>query len=399
MTGIFPLRNETMAYDWGSKSAIPKFLGLPDSPTPAAEVWLGAHPKASSQVQIEGSWVPLHEAVQQNPSFWLGSTTADLFENRLPFLFKILAAAKPLSIQAHPNHSQARAGFEREERTGPERWHEKRNYRDRNHKPEIIYALTPFTALCGFRQADEIHSLLDRFGIAEHWPKEAAASTSQEDLRQFFGDLLSLDKARLQIAMETALRADDDSSELRWMQRMSREFPGDRGVLAPLFLNLLTLEPGQAMFTGPGILHAYLDGLGIELMASSDNVLRGGCTSKHVDPAELLRVISFEPHAPHLVSTDRSQSGVEIFKTPVREFELSRLTIDSSQPFDSRRLQPNPCVQILLCSEGEGELLTHSKAPKMPFNPGESFIVPAALDGFQIRGEGAFFRATPGFEG
>ncbi len=396
MTAIFPLRNATMAYDWGSMSAIPEFLGLPDSPTPVAEVWLGAHPKASSEIQLEGAWVPLHEAVQQNPRLWLGQETAEAFENRLPFLFKILAAAKPLSIQAHPNLDQARAGFEREELEGPDRWAEKRNYRDRNHKPEIIYALTPFTALCGFRRGGDIRSLLHRFGIAELWPDAIAASSSEEGLRTFFNDLLSLEKGRLQSTLETALQADAESPELRWMRRMNREFPGDRGVLAPLFLNLSTLEPGQAMLTGPGILHAYLDGLGIELMASSDNVLRGGCTSKHVDAAELMKVVRFEPHAPHLVSTTSPEPGVEIFRTPVREFELSRLTIAPTRPFNSRTLQPTPCAQILLCSEGKGELFAPSEAPTVPFSRGDSFIIPAALDGFQIRGEGVFFRATPG---
>ncbi len=393
MFGILPLRNPTMAYDWGSKTAIPQFLGRPESPEPVAEEWLGAHPKASSEVCIEGSWSPLHEAVQQDPEIWLGVAAAQTFEGRLPFLFKILAAAKPLSIQAHPNLDQAQQGFEREEKSGLARWHRNRNYRDRNHKPEIIYALTPFTALCGFRPPAEIHSLLERFQIGSLLPG-AAELESRGGLAAVFSGLLALDSDLLGRILETALGVDDPGPERRWMQRMQGEFPGDRGILAPLFLNLRTLEPGEAMYTGPGILHAYLDGLGIELMANSDNVLRGGCTSKHVDPDELLRVVRFEHHTPHMVRVERPIPGVEIFKTPAREFELSKLTIDRVQPFDSRALPQDPGPQILLCCEGQGEI--HTPTEPVHFGRGSSYFVPAALPGFRIQGQGVFFRATLG---
>ena len=394
MPGILPLRNPIQHYDWGSKSAIPDFLGRAPSEEPMAEMWLGAHPKAPSEVLVDDHWLPLNLAIQQNPAAWLGDAAARTGAPGLPFLFKILAAGKPLSIQAHPDREQAREGFEREQAAEIPLLHARRNYRDRNHKPEVIYAVTPFTVVCGFRNVPRIVELLEQFQILDSLP--GARHLHAGDLRAFFAELLTAEIARLADSLETALAM---ASELRgpeahWMLRMAEEFPDDRGIFAPLFLNLETLEPGQAMYTGPGILHAYLDGLGIELMANSDNVLRGGCTSKHVDPDELLRIVRFEAAPAHRVSAHQVRPGVEVFPSPAEEFELSKLEIRQDQPFSSIHTRAAG-AQILLCVAGNGEIHSPGHAP-IAFTRDTSFIVPASVSDYRIQGHGTFFHAQVG---
>lgn len=397
MLEIFPLDNPVQHYDWGSTTAIPHFLGRPVSGKPVAEVWLGAHPKAPSRVKIGDAWTHLSDALLQSPEAWLGAGGhAD--EWKFPFLLKILAAAKPLSIQAHPNIRQAREGFDREEAAGVDRWSPHRNYRDRNHKPEIIYALEPFTLLCGFRPAAEILTLLDAFGLGA-WDiaKPTLGERGDAGIGDFFASLMDLDTEPLADALATALagaaRAHrDHGMEAYWIQKMAESFPADRGVLAPLFLNIMHLRPGQAVFTGPGILHAYLDGLGIELMANSDNVLRGACTSKHVDTAELLRILVPTPHRPLLLKPESDGGNLQTFVSPGRDLRLTRIAIDPSRPH-SRPVESRHRAQILLCAQGEGRIETpHSKAP-LSFTRDTSFVVPASVGHYSIRGEGVFFVA------
>ena len=414
MLEICPLRNPIQHYDWGSVTAIPEFLGRPPSERPVAEVWLGAHPKAPSEVWIENGWDDLRQVLHRDPAGWLGADGppsvdisgpedgSDASTARLPFLLKILAAGKPLSIQAHPNLEQARLGFEREEKAGIPRWDAKRNYRDRNHKPEIIYAVTPFTVLCGFRPAAEILELFDRFGLDA--TRMDATGTDAVELRQplasgdaslhaFFKAFLQADADKIAAWVErvTSRAARMDGAEAEWVCRMAGEFPADRGVLSPLFLNLRTLEPGEVVYTGPGVLHAYLHGLGIELMANSDNVLRGACTSKHVDADELLRILEPSPQRPCFIKPT-VQPGLERFATPSGELCLSIIRVTEHAPFvQSAPKRP----QILLCAEGNGHI-TSAAGRRVPFARDTSFVVPACADQYRIEGRGVLFLAEAG---
>ncbi len=329
---IIKLRNTIQPYPWGSKTAIPELLGLEVDESPKAELWMGAHPKAPSLAIDKGAERTLIEYIDADPRKTIGKATAERFDGKLPFLFKVLAAAQPLSIQAHPTLEQAREGFARENRSGIAIDAPDRNYRDPNHKPEIVCALTPFPAMCGFRSPSGIVENLTR--IAPNTSKMLSDPLSErgtDGLADFIRCLFDLDEQDRRAMLDEAFEAIDqgrqpaDSAESRWMRRLDAEYPSDPGVIAPLFLNLVELEPGQALFLGPGRLHAYLEGTAIELMASSDNVLRGGLTRKHIDVSELIRTLSFISETPAIASGALSKDGFVTYQAPVNEFELSRI--------------------------------------------------------------------------
>ncbi|MEM6797600.1 MAG: mannose-6-phosphate isomerase, class I, partial [Acidobacteriota bacterium] len=291
MPRVLKLRNSIQAYAWGSRTAIAELLGTPVPAEPQAELWMGAHPKAASEVWVDGAWRALDRMIEECGASILGSRVCAAFSGRLPFLFKILAAAEPLSIQAHPNKARAAAGFERENAAGLGLADPLRNYRDAHHKPEILYALTPFTALRGFLPAAEIDERLRASGLGAHLPGAREAGLSG-----FFSAFLNLEGGAVALAIEQALARSGrlGAESARWIERLAASYPGDRGALAPVFMRRVDLNPGEAVFTPPGVLHAYLEGVGVELMASSDNVLRGGLTRKHVEPDELMRIARFE---------------------------------------------------------------------------------------------------------
>jgi len=301
MTGICLLENTIQEYAWGSYTAIPELLGN-DSPanTPQAELWMGAHPKAPSRVKCNGKWISLLELIDSNSQDILGKKVAQRFKNRLPYLFKVLAAAKPLSIQAHPSIDQACRGFDRENRLGIPLDAPNRNYKDDNHKPECICALTSFWALNGFRKASDMISLMGKIcpsGLKKDFDMFRQQPNSR-GLKKFFKAMMIMDQTpQHQVISDVVKNADrlkDKNAAYQWIIDLHEEYPSDIGILSPIILNLICLEPGQAMFLPSGTLHAYLDGVGIELMANSDNVLRGGLTPKHVDVKELLNVLNFE---------------------------------------------------------------------------------------------------------
>lgn len=390
---LFELRNPVQRYDWGSRTAIPELTGRAPADEPEAELWMGAHPKAPSQVRIDGEWTTLDRAIRRDPEGLLGVDVARDFENRLPFLFKILAAERPLSIQAHPDRHQAIEGFRREEAAGIDRWAERRNYRDRHHKPEILYALTDFTILRGFREPAEAAVLFARAGAG-------ARLESLDSTRALLDAFLSVENGAPLLAGLRAFDADDPEPAIAWARRLADVFPGDRGALAPLFLQVVTLEPGEAVYTAPGTLHAYLGGVGVELMASSDNVLRGGCTSKHVDRDELARVVTCEPARDGRV-VPRAEDGALVFDTPAEEFRLSVVHVERERPHrrgPGRREASSNGIEILLVTEGEGEIVHRDGGgeARRAFGRGDSFLIPggavSATD-YRVEGEATLFRA------
>jgi mannose-6-phosphate isomerase len=354
------LENAVRQYAWGSRTVIAELLGeqVP-SAHPQAELWLGAHPDDPSRlVGGPGGPTSLLDALRADPARLLGDDRADRWDGTLPFLLKVLAAEEPLSLQAHPSLDQARTGFKRENATGVDRGAAHRNYRDANHKPELICALTEFHALVGFRDPAGTVPLLRALDVPElaGHAELLAAQPDADGLRALFTTWITLPQSTLDVLVpalqEGAVRlAGADTpyqAEARTLLELSERYPGDAGVLAALLLNRVTLAPGEALYLPAGNLHAYLNGAGVELMANSDNVLRGGLTPKHVDVPELLRVLDFTP-APPPVLTGHPDGVWTRYDTPAEEFLLRRW--DDTGPTDPVAV-PDGGPRILLCTAG-----------------------------------------------
>ncbi|TLM84768.1 mannose-6-phosphate isomerase, class I [Pseudarthrobacter sp. NamE2] len=344
---MYEIENVLRDYAWGSTTAIATLLGRPESGGPEAELWIGAHPDSPSVARVpeDGSETSLDDLIARDPEHFLGAESVARFGPRLPFLAKILAAAQPLSLQVHPSLEQARAGFARENAQGvaPDAPH--RTYRDDNHKPEMIFALTPFEALCGFRPAADTRNILLQVAAAfdaVEGPVPAILPALLEDLadndegaglRKAFERLITggQDIADATAQVVAALLAGGPvapyEAELRTVVSLNEKYPGDPGVLISLLLNRISLQPGEAVYLPAGNVHAYLHGLGVEVMASSDNVLRGGLTPKFVDVPELLRTIDFRPVAVPMLPAEPTVMDQELYRPPFEEFQLQRIEL------------------------------------------------------------------------
>ena len=393
--GIYRLKNRVQDYSWGSVTYIPEFLGR-DNPRniPQAELWMGMHPRGESKVVIGKKQVPLSEVVQANPEGVLGKKTASSFAGKLPFLFKVLAAGKPLSIQAHPSLQQAKAGFDRENREDIPLDAPHRNYRDDNHKPELIYALTPFWALRGFRRADEILVEFLSLNLSSiHFEvDQLKQNADREGLKDFFRSLITLSaEVRAHLLEEIAAASDQrEEPRYRWVEKLNAAYPGDIGILCPLLLNCIRMEPGTAMFLPAGELHAYLDGFGIEIMANSDNVLRGGLTEKHIDVPELLKTLTFHAGPVEYLTPAPAAPSEELYSPPVPEFQLSRIVLEEGRYLSAEERQ----VEILLCTEGELQIIENGSSAALKLKKGNSVIVYADSPGYVLEGGGVVFKAT-----
>jgi len=398
MTGICLLKNTIQEYAWGSYTAIPELLGN-DSPanTPQAELWMGAHPKAPSKVKCNGKWQSLLELIEKNSQDILGEKVAPKFKYRLPYLFKVLAAAKPLSIQAHPSTGQAREGFERENRLKIPLDAPARNYKDDNHKPECICALTPFWALNGFRKISDIIFLMDKicppglkkdFDLFRHQP-------DSRGLKEFFKTMMIMDRTTqkqiINDAVKNAGQLQDKNKAYQWITDLNEEYPSDIGVLSPILLNLICLEPGQAMFLPAGTLHAYLDGVGIELMANSDNVLRGGLTPKHVDVAELLNVLNFEERDSNILNMETISPCEQRYESHAQEFALSVIKVKTDMNYYSL---DKKSVEILLCTDGDAVVVDLAGNNRVEIKKGVSILIPAVVKKYSIIGDAVLYKAA-----
>ena len=358
---------------------------------------MGAHPKAPSMVNCEGKWISLIELIKNNPIDILGKEVANRYGNKLPYLLKVLAAAKPLSIQAHPDLKHASAGFERENSLRIPLNAFNRNYKDNNHKPECICALTPFWALNGFRKISGILSLMEKICLQD-FNKELDDLRNQPDhagLKRFFNDLMTMDfnrqKLLIKDAVKNAQKLSKYNKAFEWIVNLHNEYQEDIGIFSPVILNLICLEPGQAMFLQAGELHAYLDGVGIELMASSDNVLRGGLTPKHVDVSELLNVLNFEEREINILSAQKRSNYEYIYLTPADEFELSVITDDKSIDYTSSEKRS---IEIILCTNGEATINDIGKNVSVVLVKGASVVIPASVEMYGIKGKGTFYKAS-----
>ncbi len=403
MPCILPLFNKIQEYAWGSHRDIARLLGQPvPSPVPQAELWMGAHPKAPSEVSLGGERIPLRKAIENDPEGVLGAWTAKRFSHELPFLFKVLAAESPLSIQAHPDLEQARRGFERENKEKIPIDAYERSYKDRNHKPEVLCALTPFWAMSGFRPFDRMLEMLGSVPLRsiEREIEAFRQSADSKGLKAFFHSILTLPKDRVEEVGNEAVRwaasgaAPSDAlyePVKRWIALIGARYPSDIGILSPILLNLVLLKPGEAMYTPAGVLHAYLDGCGIELMANSDNVLRGGLTGKYIDVPELLRTVRYDPVSVTQVAALERGQGETVYDTPADEFRLSKITIDKKKRHRSDSIRS---AEILLCTEGRCTCTAGHGEQGLDLAKGESALICASLPEYEIQGEGVLFKAS-----
>ena len=325
-------------YQWGSATAIPTLTGSAPDGRPVAELWFGDHPSAPSPVPSTGS--TLDQMITADPEGMLGPEMIERFGSRLPFLLKILAADKALSIQAHPNLDQARAGFAAEEAAGIPRDAPHRTYRDANHKPELLCALTPFDAMCGFRPRSQTLALLAQLALPE-LDFLRSALEGPDPLRRAFTAVVAGHNPGDAVGALTEAVACVTEGPLLSTRLVAQDCEGDVGIVLSLLLNYIHLQPGESVYLGAGNLHSYLRGTAVEIMANSDNVLRCGLTPKHVDVDELLRITDFTELAdPRSVSQDGR------FLAPVADFGLTRLQIDT----DTVTWDTGP--QIVLCTSG-----------------------------------------------
>ncbi|MFE7712829.1 mannose-6-phosphate isomerase, class I [Streptomyces sp. NPDC057486] len=382
------LSNTVRPYAWGSTTAIPELLGVAPTGEPQAEMWMGAHPGAPSRLtRTAGTEQPLTDIIAADPERELGPATVEKFGPRLPFLLKLLAAGAPLSLQVHPDLTQAKKGYEDEERRSVPIDAPHRTYKDANHKPELICALTPFEGLCGFRRPTEAAEAIAALGVDSLKPYVDLLGAHPEEaaLREVLTAILTADPAEMtETVTEAAAAAERLGGAHAPYARIAHHFPGDPGVIAAMLLNHVQLQPGEALFLGAGVPHAYLGGLGVEIMANSDNVLRCGLTPKHIDVPELLDIVRFEATDPGILRPEAAPSGEELYETPVDEFRLSRYDLSpGAAPVDLTRSAP----QILLCTAGAPRVGTLDLAP------GGSVFVPSD-ESVEASGSGTLFRAT-----
>jgi mannose-6-phosphate isomerase len=391
------LDNPVRPYAWGSRTAIADLVGRPvPAPHPEAELWLGAHPGDPSRVG-SGS---LLEVLAADPAGQLGPTIVDRWGGRLPFLLKVLAAEEPLSLQAHPSAEQAAEGYAREESRGIPRDAGNRNYPDPTPKPELLCALTEFHALAGFREPDQSVALLRAVSTPglEPYVDLLAAEPNREGLRALFTTWITLPQPKIdtlvpQLLDECVVHVKEHGPfelECRTLLELGESYPGDAGVLAAALLNRLVLAPGEAIFLPAGNLHSYLRGTGVEVLANSDNVLRGGLTPKHVDVPELLRVLDFS-YGDMGVTTGEPAGARHLYRTPAPEFELSRLEWTSGE--STPVTLPGGTPRILMTMDGEVSLgdLTLGRGQSVWIPAGDPDVVVTPLSEW-VRA----FAATPG---
>jgi len=383
---LYRLQNQIKHYEWGSPDLIPQFLNIENKKRdPCAEMWMGTHSLSLSQAEVDGQLVNLKD-----------------ISGELPFLFKLIAVEKPLSIQAHPNKAQAEEGFNREESRGLSIKNPTRNYKDKNHKPELMCALSPFTLMAGFREPGTISVSLEEFLLIAPPLKEiispllrALSSGSLSSFFRILHDFSRIEREYLcafilekngvlsnDVGLSGEVKSGGIITPTQWklMKDFAAQYPGDPAIISPLYLNILTLQPGQAVFIPSGVLHAYIKGFGVELMAASDNVLRGGLTPKHVDTGELMNILHFVPFAPQIITP--SSAKWFSYHTLCSDFTLSLMR-------GSGEKEAFPEKGPAVCIVTEGELCAQNEI----FNKGESFFLPNTDFSYSFYGNYSLFAA------
>ncbi|EKO3774124.1 mannose-6-phosphate isomerase, class I [Vibrio metschnikovii] len=389
---FFLMSNTIQNYAWGSIDSFSQLFDIANpQQQPQAELWMGAHPNGCSQVDYQGQKIRLSDLIASDPAHFLSANTAQTF-GELPYLFKILAAEQALSIQVHPSKSEAEQGFAKENAAQIPLTAANRNYKDPNHKPELVYALTDYQAMNGFRPINEIVEHFQRLAIVPLQPllEHLQQQQTEVGLKSFFTELLSFSGSEKQVAIEQLIAYAHRHQEQALFQlilTLAETYPHDIGLFAPLILNVLTLKPGQAMYLDARTPHAYLKGTGLEIMANSDNVLRAGLTPKHIDITELAKCTRFaEKPASTLLLTPKITDDALLFPVPVTDFKFAIYP------------QPKQCrvnvssAQILLAIDHDATL-TAADGQTVTIHKGESIFVPAYTEHYQLSSLGRVAKA------
>ncbi|PSW07199.1 mannose-6-phosphate isomerase, class I [Photobacterium lipolyticum] len=391
-TCFFRMHNVIQDYSWGSTTSIESLFGIANPEgRPQAEIWMGAHPNGCSQVDVAGKATRLAEFIETDKATIIGEA-ADKQFGELPYLFKILAAEKALSIQVHPSKAQAEVGFAKEQGAGIALSAGHRNYKDPNHKPELVFALTPYQAMNGFREFAEIISFFHVLENADLNELVIALEENQNEagLRQFFEAILSLQDEMKETAVNALLvyaAQHKEEALFALILDLAGQYPGDIGLFSPLMLNVLTLQPGEAMFLDACTPHAYIKGTGLEIMANSDNVLRAGLTPKHMDIAELVASTRFVPMPADmlLLAPEQSEGGLH-YPIPVPDFKFSVYQNQQGTKLTTSSAEILLAIDMpLTVNHSSGETLTIQK--------GESVFIPAYSRNYTASTTGRFARA------
>ncbi|MEZ8474726.1 mannose-6-phosphate isomerase, class I [Vibrio cyclitrophicus] len=391
---MFKLKNQIKNYAWGSITSISELFGIENlNNEPQAEIWMGAHSGGSSRHEESGDL--LSDIIKQDERANLGNYTVNRF-GELPYLFKVLAAHKPLSIQVHPNKRKSELGFARENEQGITLNDSTRNYKDPNHKPELVYALTSYKAMNGFRPIEHIIRLFNEIALGELFQEVAllAQGANSEALGQFFSSIMMLSGARkekvlaqLEEAYSKPILSNMAYEAIEYSKVFKKHYEGDIGLLAPFILNTVELEPGEAMFLFAETPHAYVQGTALEIMASSDNVLRAGLTPKHMDIPELIDNVVFSSINPEKLKMSPVIKGSkEYYPIPVDDFGFDILHANSVKQEQYVR-----GAEILFCVDNNIVLESQDKVIKL--EPGESVFVPCSAQMYTYQGQGRLARA------
>ncbi|MGN5152318.1 mannose-6-phosphate isomerase, class I [Aeromonas enteropelogenes] len=388
------MQNPIQGYDWGSHDSLTTLFGIPNPEgKPQAELWMGAHPNGCSEITCGDQVQKLSTLIESAPATVLGEATLARFGS-LPFLFKVLCAEKALSIQVHPSKAQAETGFAKEEAAGIDPKAANRNYKDPNHKPELVFALTPYQAMNGFRSIPAILVLFERVKLAAiadltgALAAAHAANQGEAGLQQFFQQLLMLEGVRKEAALIDLLayaNEHQDEETFALITSLAAQYPGDVGLFSPLLLNVVTLQPGQAMFLDACTPHAYVRGTGLEIMANSDNVLRAGLTPKYIDVAELPDCTRCLPKSDdQILLAPRREGAVQHFEVPVPDFTFS------VYPAGEHQLT-TASAEILFAIDGP--VILKRGDDTLRLEKGQSAFIPAATGSYQLLAEGRVARA------
>ena len=388
---FFPMTNVIQPYSWGSRHSLKALFNISNPEcAPQAELWMGTHPNGGSTISLCGQSTLLYDVISQDPELFLNPTIAQKF-GELPFLFKVLAAEKALSIQVHPNKAQAEKGFLEEEKLAIPIDDKKRNYKDANHKPELIYALTDYQAMNGFRPIEEILHFFTLLDIPElrHLVNGLVTEPNKDGLKQFFSSLLSLrgEQKEMSLVMLMVYASLSEDPTFKLIEELEKEYPNDLGLFAPLMLNVVTLSPGQAMYLDAQTPHAYIRGTGLEIMANSDNVLRAGLTSKHIDVDELVSCTRFDEFpADKLIIEPSEENGALHFPIPVSDFKFSILLSSHMREVVSAG------AEILLPLDNH-LVLMHENGETCSVAKGQSVFIPAFAKRYVLISSGRVARA------
>lgn len=389
---FFRLNNIIQNYAWGNHTALNTLFEIPNPQNePQAEIWMGAHPNGCSKITLNGEEILLSDFISSDLIAILGKNTASRF-GQLPYLFKVLCAEKALSVQVHPSTQQAESGFAKEELANIPLTSSCRNYKDPNHKPELVYALTPYLAMNGFRDHREILDFFAQLQIEEMDDLICAFQENQtsEGLSTFFETLLCLNKTQKDVCVTKllAFAKEHQADELyALILELAEEYPSDIGLFSPLILNTITLLPGEAMFLDASTPHAYIKGTGLEIMASSDNVLRAGLTPKHMDVAELIANTRFVPIAKDSLRLKaEKENNAQHFCVPVSDFKFSLYHKAENMPLTTGS------AEILIAIDATLTLV-HASGESLTLKKGGSVFIPAYASQYIASCDGDFARA------